>query len=93
MTNKGRKYDNGKLRMDLIPPEAMEELAKVLTFGSLKYEDNNWQKVDKKRYDAALMRHYIEYKKGNKVDEESGLDHLSHLLCNVAFLIWKEKNE
>ena len=91
--SKGRKFDDDKLRMDLIPPEAIEELAKVLTMGAKKYDDNNWQKIEAHRYDAALMRHYIAWKKGEKTDYESGFSHLSHMLCNIAFLIWKEKNE
>jgi hypothetical protein len=31
------KYDQGKLRYDLIPPEALEELAAVYTMGAAKY--------------------------------------------------------
>jgi hypothetical protein len=93
MSNGAKKFDGDKLRMDLIPPEAIEELAKVLTMGASKYDDNNWQGVESHRYDAALMRHYVAWKKGEEVDPESGFSHLSHMLCNVAFLIWKEKNE
>lgn len=33
----GVKYDEGKLRYDLIPPEALREITKVLTFGAKKY--------------------------------------------------------
>ena len=41
----GRKFDGDKLRYDLIPPLALEEMVKVLTFGAQKYEPDNWQKV------------------------------------------------
>ena len=40
----GRKNDSGKRRMDLIPPEAIEALADVLTMGAAKYADRNWEK-------------------------------------------------
>lgn len=87
--NEGLKYDDGKLRYDLIPPIAMEELAKILTYGSRKYADNTWQNVKpfKPRYYGALMRHIQEWRKGNLVDEESGELHLSHAFCCLMFLL------
>ena len=33
----GRKYDGGKLEYGLLPPLALEETVKVLTFGAQKY--------------------------------------------------------
>lgn len=89
----GRKHDSDKLRMDLIPPEVIEELGKVLTYGAMKYEPNNWQKVESYRYKAALLRHYTAWCKGEECDQESKLKHLSHMLCNVAFLLWIEMNQ
>lgn len=86
----GKKYDKDKLRMDLIPGEVLEALAEVLTYGAKKYEANNWQKVETWRYEAAALRHWAKYKKGEKCDSESGLPHLWHFLCNAAFLVWKE---
>ena len=89
----GTKYDGDKLMYDLIPAECLEELAKVLTYGAKKYAPNNWQKVDNfnSRYYSALQRHIEAWRKGEKVDAESGLHHLSHALCNVMFLLWKEE--
>jgi hypothetical protein len=92
MENKGLKNDLGKIRCDLIPVEAIEELSKVLTFGANRYGDNNWQQVETSRYEAALLRHYIQYKKGEKIDPDSNLSHLSHMLCNVVFLLYKDLN-
>lgn len=85
------KHDAGKLRMELIPPQVLEALAEVLTFGADKYGDNTWQQVAPDRYVGAGGRHYTAWRKDpNSVDEESGLSHLKHLLCNVAFLVWFE---
>ena len=81
------KKDAGKIRPDLIPVSAIEGLAEVLTFGLQKYSEDSWRKVDPKRYKAALLRHIIEYLKDNKLDDESGLHHLKHALCNCAFLL------
>ena len=86
----GKKFDSDKLRFDLIPPEITEELAKVLTMGVKKYSANNWQNVESDRYIAALFRHINSWRKGEIFDDESGFRHLSHALCNIAFLLWKE---
>ena len=82
------KFDTGKLRYSLVPPKAIKELAKVLTYGAKKYKPNNWQKVeDANRYVDALYRHLEAWRSGEKLDNESRLSHLSHALTNVAFLI------
>ena len=58
--------------------------------GAEKYADNNWQYVDNAddRYYAAILRHLVEWRKGSKIDSESGLNHLAHVMCNVLFLLW-----
>ena len=84
----GRKDDQEKNRLDLIEPEFIEGVGKVLTFGADKYEPNNWQKVEdaENRYYAAAMRHLMAWRKGEKTDPESGLSHLYHVACNIMFL-------
>lgn len=91
----GRKYDQEKNRLDLIEPEFIESVGKVLTFGAQKYEPNNWQGVEdaEDRYYAAAMRHLMAYRRGEKIDPESGLSHLEHLACNVMFLLHFEREE
>lgn len=86
----GRKFDGGKLRYELIPHELLEALAKALTYGANKYEDNNWQKVEQKRYIGASFRHLVAWIKGETHDSESGLHHLVHLLANVGFMLWQD---
>ena len=82
------KHDDGKLRIDLVTPNIIEQIAKVRTFGVSKYGDNDgWKKVGIKRYEAALLRHLNEYRKGNLIDEESGLPHLAHVACNLMFIM------
>ena len=85
------KFDTGKLRYSLVPPEAMKALAEVLTYGAKKYKPNNWKQVDDtSRYVDALYRHLEAWRSGEDVDAESGLSHLAHALTNVAFLIYFE---
>lgn len=89
----GKKFDEGKRRWDLLPYNAVEDIVAVLTFGAHKYEDNNWQHVTpfKSRYLAATMRHIVAWIKGEKIDPESGINHLAHAACCILFLIWGDK--
>lgn len=90
----GRKDDQGKLPYDLIPPELLEATAAVLRFGAAKYEPRNWEKgMAWSRPFAALMRHMWEWWKGNDIDPETGMNHLWHAACCIAFLISYEMRE
>ena len=85
----GDKYDSGKLRYDLIPSESLNEFVKVLTFGAEKYTPEGWRMVDSpdSRYFAAAQRHLWAWKRGEELDEESGLPHLAHAMCCLSFLL------
>ena len=85
-----KKYDQNKTRMDLVPLSVVESIAKVLTMGAQKYAENSWQNLPDfwKRYKAALLRHLTAIDKGELIDQESGLPHIDHVLCNAAFLSW-----
>lgn len=95
---KGIKFDGEKPDYSLVPPYALDELAKLLTFGARKYAPNNWQKVKpKKRYYSAIGRHLTAYMKAvltnNKeaqFDDESGVHHLICAACNCFFLFEHE---
>ncbi len=82
------KADDGKVRADLLPAEALLQVAEVLTLGAAKYGADNWRKVDDvSRYKAALMCHMLQYLSGQAVDAESGKSHLAHVACNALFLL------
>jgi hypothetical protein len=84
----GVKYDNGKLRFDLIPPESLKAIAEVFTFGAKKYGDRNWEKgISANRHFGAVQRHLWQWWQGKELDEESGLSHLSHAICDLAMLL------
>jgi hypothetical protein len=84
----GQHFDKGKLRMDLIPPEAEEALAAVLTYGCNKYAERNWEGGIKfSRLYGSVRRHLHQWWGGTDIDPESELHHLKHALCNLAFLI------
>jgi hypothetical protein len=86
--SKGRKGDLGKPHMCLMPPKALLEIGKVLSFGAVKYAPDNWRDVKPRcRYLSAMDRHYLAFLAGEKVDEETGIHHLAHLGCCVLFAL------
>lgn len=90
----GTKHDAGKVRLELIPPELLFGVGHILTFGAQKYADRNWEKGMKwSRVFGALMRHMWAWWRGEKADHESGMSHLWHAGCCIAFLItYEERN-
>lgn len=89
----GVKYDQGKLRYDLIPPEVMDSLARVLKFGAEKYADRNWEKgMDWMRIYRAAQGHLLDWQRG-EVDPDTGFSHLDHAVCNLAFLVTYESRK
>lgn len=86
------KFDGSKPRMELLPAVAIEEIAKVLTFGAVKYDSWNWAKGFKwSRLLGAALRHLFAFMRGEDKDPESGLSHLAHAGCCIVFLLWHEK--
>ena len=55
MGNQSAKADRGKLRLSLVPPEIIWDVAVIREYGNLKYHDSeNWRGVEVERYrDAA----------------------------------------
>lgn len=92
--NEGGHDDKEKLRVDLVPLELIEGVAKVLGFGAKKYGDYNWQKgIRYTRIYGSALRHIFQWRKLIDIDPESGLQHLEHAACNLAFLLWYMKNK
>lgn len=86
------KADTGKPRPTLVPTSLIRAVTAVREYGTAKYHDpENWRTVEPQRYRDALYRHWIAYLENPRgVDAESGLPHLWHVACNVAFLVEME---
>lgn len=96
MQNKQQaKADSGKARLTLVPRKILFDIARVREYGTKKYGDpENWRQVDRQRYRDAAFRHLCAYLDDpTGTDEESGLPHLWHLACNIAFLCEMEGAE
>jgi uncharacterized Fe-S cluster-containing MiaB family protein len=89
------KADSGKLRLSLVPTEIIRNIAVIREYGNKKYGDpENWRTVEVERYRDAAYRHLLAYiDDPASVDDESGLPHLWHLACNVAFLCELERGK
>lgn len=84
----GKKFDAGKPRMELLPPVALEEVAKVLTFGASKYGAWNWAGgIVYSRLAGAALRHIFAWLRGEQTDPESGISHLGHAACCILMLL------
>jgi|TARA_R110000744_G_C19165459_1_gene541008 hypothetical protein len=84
------KHDQDKPRIDLIPPQAIIDIAEVLTYGAEKYEAHNWRDNDGLAYSrlyAAAQRHMLAFWGGQTADEDSGFPHLAHAACCIIFLM------
>lgn len=91
--NQERKSDDGKPKCRLVPSEIVRCIARVREYGLKKYGSaESWKDVEVERYQNAMYRHLLSYiENPTGTDEESGLPHLWHIACNVAFLCELQK--
>jgi hypothetical protein len=86
--SEGKKFDQEKPIISLLPFEALNEVAKILTYGKDKYGAHNWRKgMSWSRVESAMLRHYTAYARGENTDPESGLLHTAHMTANALFLL------
>jgi hypothetical protein len=65
----GLRYNDDKIRFDLLPHDAIEALAQHYTIGAKKYADRNWEKGFKWTIcGASLMRHLFLWLAGEDYD-------------------------
>ena len=85
----GVKFDQEKPQWTLVPFKAFDHVVEVLTIGARKYAPDNWKKVPnaRQRYIDAAFRHMSAYAGGEKLDAETGKNHLAHAVCCLLFLL------
>ena len=89
------RFGEGKIRYDLFAPWALEQIARVYTYGTQKYDDDNWWKGLKWKKDVfgCILRHIWKWFRGEQNDGESGLHHLAHAAWNCMTLMEYERNK
>lgn len=89
----GIKYDEDKIQYSLVPPHALQAVARNLTVGLQKYKErDNWKKVPgaKQRYLDALYRHLEAHRRGELYDPDSSVPDMLHIAAvavNAMFLL------
>jgi hypothetical protein len=88
------RYDSGKPRYDLIPGDALDDLAKLYDYGAQKYAERNWEKgMSWSRCFGSLMRHAWAFWRGEDIDPESGIHHMTHAAWNCIALVSYSKRK
>ena len=88
----GLRDNKGKAQLALVPRAILIGIAEVIWNSSVngggKYPLHNWRKglgfLDTA---SCALRHIFAWIAGEDFDKESGLHHLKHAACNLAFLL------
>jgi len=84
----GLRYNTGKAELHQVPTSLKMAVAKTLMYGAQKYAKGNWRNgMSWTSVSDCLERHMASWLDGEEIDDASGLPHLYHAACNIAFLI------
>ena len=82
------RFTDDKMRFDLLPVEAIVELARVYDSGALKYDDNNWRNgMPWSKVLRCIYSHFFKWMLGQTVDKETGCHHLAMVAWNCLTLV------
>ena len=95
LDGKGQRKNTGKVPLDLVPASLVFAVGEVLAVGAKKYERHNWCRGMK--WSIVLgcaLRHLFKWASPfhSDFDDETKLNHLWHVACNIAMLIEYEKS-
>ena len=83
----GARFNDNKPDFSLLPLTTLEDELRVWMYGKEKYAAWNWAKgMPWSVPFACLMRHMAAWQRGEELDQESGLPHLAHAMCNLRML-------
>ncbi len=89
----GLKKQGEKTEFTHFPIELiLEALGKVTSYGAKKYSPDNYKNEEIDSYVNSFFRHFIAWRRGEKLDE-SGFPHIYHMLTNIAFILCIEENK
>ena len=95
-TERGRRYNNGKLRWHNIPHFMLKGLAEVGQYGESKYDAFNFLKgMPVTEIMNSLLRHFeqLESPFESDYDAESKVNHAYHIAWNALFLAYVLENK
>lgn len=84
-----------RLPLDLLPPVALAEVARVLQHGAVKYGRFNWREAGVKPevYLGAMLRHLMQWASGEDMDPDSGMHHLAHVMASCCIVLDAEAHD
>ena len=92
----GLRFDEGKVRLELVPPEWFWALADVTTKGSMKYPERNWERgMSWAKMIGCALRHVFKFCMGERYDGTelnielgtTGCHHLAMAAWNLLALM------
>lgn len=81
--------NEGRIRLELMPPVAEIATVKVLTLGASKYGLWNWRdkNISLTPYLGAMKRHINALMQGEDIDPESGEHHAAHIMATCSIVM------
>ena len=70
-----------------IPPLALQQVAKTMASGTLKYGPRNWDQISVADHLDHAIRHAYLYIMGDTTDEPNTIDHLAHMACRALMAL------
>jgi hypothetical protein len=88
-SNKAMRFNEGKAQWSLVHFNSLIPFVRVLEFGAQKYDRDNWMKdMELNKILDSAQRHLAAMMDGEELDQESGLPHAGHVMCNMMFYVY-----
>lgn len=94
-----QRFNEGKPPLSYILEldRASKGVSRVLEYGAVKYDRNNYKNggdmAAKEFLLDSMLRHAMAYMNGEDLDEESGLPHVYHMACSAMFAAYHYNGE
>ena len=88
--DRAMRFNKGKPQLSYLMdfPNAMLAFTAVCEMGAQKYARHNWKKgMPVSQLVDSLLRHTMDFYRGEDVDKESGIIHAAHMMWNCAAII------
>lgn len=82
-----------KSRTDLLPPDSLLAVGRVLAHGAVKHGERGWERRRIMPEYGAALRHLFSWAAGEPNDPESGESHLAHAAARVLIALSMQLRE
>jgi hypothetical protein len=78
----GGKQSKLEYRFDLLPAQALAQIAEILYHGAIKYGEDNWHSIPSRDHLNRAITHAYAYLSGDAQD-----DHAGHAACRMLMFL------